>query len=241
VTRDDQESVASSDVLPGMSFTPDSTEVVVSYGGKIWRVPIAEGGEPVAVPFRVQTELDIGPELAFKYPVSNERQFTVRQIRDAIPSPGGTELAFAALDQLYVVSLPDGEPRRLTSLEVVEAQPTWSPDGEWVTFVTWSPDGGHLYKTRVDGTVEPTQLTTTAAIYQNPAWSPAGDRIVAIQGPSRAMQEAAGPFASGASQNIVSVPSDGGVWTMIAPTDGRREPHFTTDADRIFLYHPEDG
>jgi len=150
-------------------------------------------------------------------------------------------LAFAALDQLYVVSLPDGEPRRLTSLEVVEAQPTWSPDGEWVTFVTWSPDGGHLYKTRVDGTVEPTQLTTTAAIYQNPAWSPAGDRIVAIQGPSRAMQEAAGPFASGASQNIVSVPSDGGVWTMIAPTDGRREPHFTTDADRIFLYHPEDG
>ena len=241
VTRDDQESVASSDVLPGMSFTPDSTEVVVSYGGKIWRVPIAEGREPVAVPFRVQTELDIGPELAFKYPVSNARQFTVRQIRDAVPSPDGTELAFAALDQLYVVSLPDGEPRRLTSLEVVEAQPTWSPDGEWVTFVTWSPDGGHLYKTRVDGTVEPTQLTTTPAIYQNPAWSPAGDRIVAIQGPSRAMQEAAGPFASGASQNIVSVPSGGGAWTMIAPTDGRREPHFTTDADRVFLYHSEDG
>ena len=241
VTRDDQESVASSDVLPGMSFTPDSTEVVVSYGGKIWRVPIAEGGQPVAVPFRVQSELDIGPELAFKYPVSNERLFTVRQIRDAVPSPDGGQLAFAALDRLYVVSLPDGEPRRLTSLEVVEAQPTWAPDGEWVTFVTWSPDGGHLYKTRVDGSVEPTQLTTTAAIYQTPMWSPAGDRIVAIQGPARAMQEAAGPFASGASQNIVSVPSDGGVWTMIAPTDGRRVPHFTTDADRIFLYHPEDG
>ena len=66
VTRDDQESVASSDVLPGMSFTPDSTEVVVAYGGKIWRVPIAEGSDPIAVPFRVQTELEIGPELAFK-------------------------------------------------------------------------------------------------------------------------------------------------------------------------------
>ena len=241
VTRDDQESVASSDVLPGMSFTPDSTEVVVSYGGKIWRVPIAEGSEPIAVPFRVQTELEIGPELAFKYPVSNERRFTVRQIRDAVPSPDGSQVAFAALDRLYVVSLPDGEPRRLTSLEVVEAQPTWSPDGEWVAFVTWSPDGGHLYKTRVDGSEAPTQLTTTSAIYQNPAWSPAGDRIVAIQGPSRVMQEAAGPFASGASQNIVSVPSAGGAWTMIAPTDGRRAPHFTSDADRIFLYHSEDG
>ena len=241
VTRDDQESVASSDVLPGMSFTPDSTEVVVSYGGKIWRVPIAEGSDPIAVPFRVQTELEIGPELAFKYPVSNERRFTVRQIRDAVPSPDGSQVAFAALDRLYVVSLPDGEPRRLTPLEVVEAQPTWSPDGEWVAFVTWSPDGGHLYKTRVDGSEAPTQLTTTSAIYQNPAWSPAGDRIVAIQGPSRVMQEAAGPFASGASQNIVSVPSAGGAWTMIAPTDGRRAPHFTSDADRIFLYHSEDG
>ena len=241
VTRDDQESVASSDVLPGMSFTPDSTEVVVSYGGKIWRVPIAEGSDPIAVPFRVQTELQIGPELAFKYPVSNDRRFTVRQIRDAVPSPDGSQVAFAALDRLYVVSLPDGEPRRLTPLEVVEAQPTWSPDGEWVAFVTWSPDGGHLYKTRVDGSEAPTQLTTTSAIYQNPAWSPAGDRIVAIQGPSRVMQEAAGPFASGASQNIVSVPSAGGAWTMIAPTDGRRAPHFTSDADRIFLYHSEDG
>ena len=40
VQRDDQESVASSDVLPGMSFTPDSSELVASYGGKIWRVPI---------------------------------------------------------------------------------------------------------------------------------------------------------------------------------------------------------
>src|SRR6185503_9193232 len=39
VQHDEQESVASLDVLPGYSFPPDSKAIVVSYGGKIWRVP----------------------------------------------------------------------------------------------------------------------------------------------------------------------------------------------------------
>ena len=96
------------DTLPGMSFTPDSSEVVVSYGGKIWRVPLAEGAAPVPVPFRVRVDLEIGPELAFKYPVDDSRRFTVRQIRDAVPSPDGMTLAFAALDRLYVRPLAGG-------------------------------------------------------------------------------------------------------------------------------------
>ncbi len=241
IQRDDQESVAGADTLPGMSFTPDSSELVVSYGGKIWRVPLAEGAEPLAVPFRVRTELEIGPELAFQYPIDDRVRFTVRQIRDAVPSPDGTTLAFAALDRLYVRPIPDGEPRRLTELDMVEAQPAWSPDGDWITFVTWSPDGGHLYKVRADGSAPPVRLTTRPAIFQYPAWSPDGERLVAIQGPARSFREAARQTAPGASANIVSIPADGGDWTLVAPTDGRTFPHTTSDPNRIFLYHREDG
>ena len=241
VQRDDQESVAGADVLPGMAFTPDSSEVVVSYGGKIWRVPIAEDADPVPVPFRVQVDLGIGPKLAFNYPVDDSPRFTVRQIRDAVPSADGTALAFAALDRLYVRSLPDGEPRRLTDLDLVEAQPAWSPDGAWIAFVTWSPDGGHLYKARVDGSAPPVRLSTRPAIFQHPTWSPDGDRLVAIQGPARSFREAPRQSAAGASANIVSVPADGGDWTVVAPTDGRTVPHLTADPDRIYLYHQQDG
>ena len=242
VQRDDQESVAGGDVLPGMSFTPDSSEVVASYGGRIWRVPIAPGAAPIPVPFRVRTELEIGPELAFKYPVDDSPRFTVRQIRDAVPSPDGTKLAFAALDRLYVRPLPDGEPRRLTDLDMVEAQPAWSPDGEWIAFVTWSPDGGHLYKVRADGGAPPVRLSTRPAIFQNPAWSADGERLAAVQGPARSFRESARQTAPGAAANIVSIPAAGGDWTLVAPTDGRAFPHTTTsDPDRIYLYHRADG
>ena len=60
VQRDDQESGASRDAYPGMSFTPDSSELVAFYGGKLWRIPVS-GGEPVGIPFEVKTDLPLGP------------------------------------------------------------------------------------------------------------------------------------------------------------------------------------
>ena len=43
VQHDDQESRATLDVLPGMSFTPDSRHLVASWGGGLWKVPVAGG------------------------------------------------------------------------------------------------------------------------------------------------------------------------------------------------------
>ncbi|HLG04718.1 MAG TPA: amidohydrolase, partial [Gemmatimonadales bacterium] len=50
VQRDEMESRATLDVMPGYSFTPDSKEIVVSYGGEIWRVPM-DGAAPTRIPF----------------------------------------------------------------------------------------------------------------------------------------------------------------------------------------------
>ena len=242
VTRDDQESVASGDVLPGMSFTPDSSELVVSYGGRIWRVPIAKGAEPIPVPFRVRAEIELGPALAFRYPVDDSPTFLARQIRDAVPSPDGAALAFAALDRLWVRPLPEGVARRLTDLDLVEAQPAWSPDGAWIAFVTWSPDGGHIYTVRADGSAPPVRLTTLPAIYQQPAWSADGERIVALHGPARVFRESSRSYASGSTENIVALPAAGGEWTPVAPADGRSRPHVVpATPDRIYLHHNDDG
>src|SRR5690606_10519249 len=212
VQRDEQESVASRDAYPGMSFTPDSKEVVATYGGRIWRIPV-DGSAPREIPFEVDVKLDLGPRVAFDYPVDDSPTFTVRQIADAVPSPDGGRLAFTALDKLYVVDLNVSEPlkasdddavstisgaRRLTEGDRFEHMPAWSPDGRWIAYVTWSEDeGGHIYRVRADGRGKAERLTRTPALYQQPVWSPDGKRIVALRGPARAYAEAVGPWAPG--------------------------------------------
>ncbi len=240
VQRDDQESIADLDVYPGMSFTPDSREVVAYWGGKLWRVPVA-GGAPRQIPFQVDAEVGVGPKVAFTYPIPDSAQFTVRQIRDAVPSPDGRRLAFTALDRLYVMDFPNGTPRRLTNAAFTEAFPTWSPDGQWLAYVTWSPRGGHIMKVRANGRGGAVQLTRAPATYTQLAWEPKGNRIVAIRGPMRAYVEATGPFAPGAADDIVYVSADGGAVNVVAPTDGRAQPHFTSDGRRIYLNHNARG
>jgi imidazolonepropionase-like amidohydrolase len=236
IQRDEQESYASMDVLPGYSFTPDSRAVVISYGGQIWSVPV-DGSEPTQILFTVEAEVAVGPEIKFEYPIEDTPTFTVKQIRDAVPSPDGTMLAFTALDRLYVMALPEGTPSRLTNREVGEYYPTWSPDGSSIAYVSWDDNEGHIMRVRASGG-NPTQLTRSSAYYQQTAWSSDGDRIVAIRSDARNLHESIDPFVfDGLGAEFVWVPAGGGDVSVIGPTRGRRKPHFTkAHPDRIYSY-----
>ena len=234
VQRDDQESIAPLGVLPHMSFTPDSKQLVASYGGKIYRIPVA-GGSAIEIPLDVDVELEMGPRVKFDYPISDDKDMIVTQIRDGVPSPDGSKLAFTSLNRLYVMDLPNGTPVKLTNTEFTEAQPTWSPDGKMVAYVTWSDeDGGSLYKVNIEGRPQPIKLTDQSAIYGTPNWS-VNNKIVFTKGSAQNKKDAAGPFTPNAADDLAWISADGGNINFIMKTNGRGNPHFVKNVDRIYL------
>ena len=241
VQRDEQESIAPLGVLPAMSFTPDSKEVVVSYGGGFYRIPVA-GGAAINIPFEMETEFLVGPRVDFKYPIKDDKDMIVTQIRNPVVSPEGKQVAFTALNRLYTMDIANGTPKRVTTSDYTEAQPAWSPDGTQLVWATWENNGGHLYKInfKVKG-AKPQRLTNVAALYSDPAWTFQGNKIVFTQGTSYNFKEDPDPVTFASQEELAWISGDGGNTTVIARSKGRGRPHFVKLDDRIYLYSGQKG
>ena len=234
IQRDEQESVASLGVLPAMAFTPDNKEVLASYGGKIYRIPVS-GDNAIEIPFEVDVALAIGPKLDFKYPISDDAEMFANQIRNPKTSPDGKQIVFNALNKLYVMRLPDGKPKRLTKMDLNEMQPNWSPDGKEIVYTTWSDiDGGHLYKVSAKGG-KPMQLTTSSALYNTPVWDAKTNRIVFTKGSAQNFKNAYTRGAFSGGEDLAWISSDGGDINFITKTNRRGNPHFVKNDNRIYL------
>ena len=257
VTRDDQESRATRDTFPGYDFMPDGKSLIVPLNGKVARVDFATG-KATDIPFTVNVEAEIGPRVHFDYRVDDSATVNARLIRYPAVSPDGKRVAFTAFSKLYIMDLPSGTPKRLTSGNDGEFMPAWSPDGKAIAYVTWTTQGGNIYTVQPDGG-SPKQMTTSAAFYSNPVYSPDGSKIVFITGavddqlfadiredhPTNSFEEAMLHDPSSAGEitglggstgtDLRYIPAVGGAAVHIAPTQGGRFPHFSDDPDRVYL------
>jgi len=243
VQRDEQESRFTRDLYPGMSFTPDSRALIVSYGGKIWRVAVP-GGEATEIPFTAGVELEMGPRVQFASRVDTG-EVQVRQIRSTALSPDGRRIAFTALDRLWTLDLPADSsvhrtttpPARVTASVEGEHLPAWSPDGRTLAWVSWNDTAGsHIWTLRLDVRgARPERASQAPGYFATLTWSPDGARLLAVRGPRQPRIE-----ESGAGLDLVWLPAAGGAATRITSVTRVAMPHFVRGQDdRIYYYEGE--
>jgi Tol biopolymer transport system component len=141
--------------------------------------------------------------------------------------------------------------RRLTTGTDVEHGPVWSPDGQFIAYVTWNDDdGGRIYRVRADGSGQPERLTPVAAFYDKLTYSRDGSRLIGVRGSKmhrlRTLEDF-GDHSGSAELEYVWLPATGGTVTRIAwvaggsTEQGREAPHVGPDPNRVYVWAGSEG
>ncbi len=239
VQRDDQESRATRDLLPGYAFTPDSQSVVLSYGGHIWQIPAAGSQKDAKqIAFRAHVHQDLGPLLDFRARVEDGTSVKSRLIMEPTWSPDGKQVAFSSFGHLYRANADGSGVQRLTNLSENEYQPSWSPDGQTILYVTWTSQGGSIKSVPAGGGA-PVSLTRNSAFYRDPVFSPDGKEIYALHLATEERFDMESEFGKPqGGLDLIELPASGGEWRTVLPSRGTGRPHFGPEKDRIYLYGP---
>jgi len=246
---------------------------LTSEDGHIVNIDLRSGLK-TSIAFKAHIDKPLGPLVRFSYPLADA--FQVRAIRNPQISPDGHRLVFAAIDRLWIMNLPiahsfehtsvthasrsnvqiadDDQPRRLTTDEIGEFFPSWSPDGRSIAYCTWSDNkGGAVNVIDSSGHGPPIRLTTDGAFYEKALYGPDGQHVYAVRGWPDGFRSAA--FSGLGQLQIVDVPLHGTVmaigeylahssapsWTSKTSALVYSQPHLIDGGARIAFYDPDDG
>jgi dipeptidyl aminopeptidase/acylaminoacyl peptidase len=182
----------------------------------------ADGGEPTKL-----TTLDNGvsslvwspdgSRLAFVSPVGGPREpesederrksRPARVITSLKYRLNGEGFVYDRRPHVFVVAIDGTAPVQLTDGDFIDADPTWTPDGQSIVFVSArhaerdDDDASDLWRVPVKGGT-PQRLTATAGPVLLPAFSPDGRTIAYLARPGR--------NAFGRNVRVFTIPSTGG-------------------------------
>lgn len=230
LSKDQQEAWAIFGVYTGFNWTPDGKSIIIWANGKINKIDVVTGKSEI-IPFEVESSHEIVEAVRYKQEVAPET-FTAKAIRNAVTSPDGKTIAFSAAGYIWMKTLPDKEPVRLTNGTDFEFEPAFSPDGRLLAYVSWSDETmGALnvvnLRTR-DRFKKPISLTSDKGIYREPSFSPDGKTIVFRKESGNGQQG----FAYTLNPGIFTIPVEGGEATQVTETGAF--PRFNATGDRIF-------
>ena len=209
------------DSVEGLTWTPDSREIVFSMDGRMYRVPAVVGMQPGRLEF-----------------LSRDRIFGHVAVPSIASPPieGSSRLAFLDLQMdvdMWVTDLPGelGLPpsdRRLIDSPGVDWYPEYSPDGSKIAFYSTPPGGSRgLWVGDHDG-VNPRQLTPPNFRVRDgggggPSWSP-DSRTIAFRASTR----------EDPAFHIYTIGLDGGAPQRITNGENEFKPVWSRDGRHIY-------
>jgi tricorn protease len=147
----------------------DRRRIVFENGGHIWL------HDPVASETRrlsIQVRGDRPHTLAgFKNVSSNIESFDI--------APKGERAVFGARGEIFTVPAQHGEIRNISRTpEAREISVAWSPDGEWISYLSDATGEYEVYVRRQDGSGEPRRITRDGEVWRfPPVWSPDSKKL----------------------------------------------------------------
>ncbi|GAB2766035.1 amidohydrolase family protein [Salinimicrobium soli] len=227
LSKDQQEAWAIFGVYTGFSWMPNNKEVVIWSEGKIKKIN-TESTEVTDVPFQVENTIKIAETHQADSKVFTEN-FNPKVLRHAVTSPDGKTLVFNAVGYLWKKNLPNGKPERITKATEFEFEPSFSPDGKRIVYVTWDDEEmGAVRSVDLNGK-NSKKLTSEKGIFRNPSFSGDGNTIVFKK-------------EDGNSDLGRAFTKNPGIYVMNASGENLRRIHdegdfpmFTKDSKRIFF------
>ncbi len=227
LNKDQQEAWALLGVYPNFSWMPNDKEIIFWSGGKINRIDV-NSLAVTNIPFTVDVNINLAETVHFNNKIETET-FTPKMIRHAVTSPDGKYIVFSVLGHLYKKALPNGTPQRLTNSPDFEFEPTFSPNGNEIVYVTWNDrDKGGIQKISAKGGT-PVKLTSEKGIYRTPSFSQNGTQIVYRKEKGNTDQG----FTYTKNPGIYTMNANGSNVKFVV--DKGEYPMFSKDGQRIFL------
>lgn len=227
LNKDQQEAWAIFGVYPNFDWMPNNNELVFWSGGKILKIDVNTLAV-TNITFEADVTIDLAETVHFNTPIE-DNTFSPKMIRQAVTSPNGNTLVFQALGHLWKKALPNGTPQRLTTSSDFEFEPSFSPNGNEIVYVTWNDaQKGAVMKVSVAGGT-PVKLTSEKGIYRDPSFSPDGNSIVFKKGDGNMKLG----FSYTKKTGIYTMNANGNNEKMV--TEDGDYPLFSKDGKRIFL------
>ena len=226
LSKDQQEAWAIFGVYTGFDWTPDDNHIIIWGKGKIWRVNVLTK-KATEIPFTATATHRLANTLRFEQKIF-EDQFNVRTIRQARTSPDGQMIVFNAIGNLWKKQLPNGRPERLTGDNDLEFEPSFSPSGNELVYVSWNDENlGAIWKLNLT-TGQKIKLSSAPGIYRTPSFSPDGRWIVYRKTGGNNHQG----YLHSREPGIYYMPAGGGAPQLV--TVQGANPLFSADGKRIF-------